>query len=506
MLGRENMKINFENKTINGYREIYHQNKRVLETTDSVVPDTNDDIGKIVSIQTSVLLKSKDVTARGVQISGEAIASLIYITEGEKAVSYVRLTKAFTIDYELSDVDADLIAQIKLDIVNTEARILNPRKVSVTFEIAGELSCYVQETIVTETFLPPNTGTAVHTRVKEAELVCTNAVCEKTFTLSEQFMFPGGKPVPSQLISQKAEFNVNDSQLVGTKLIIKGTMGLTALYLSDEVNYPVSIDFSTSFSQIIDMGQERMDSCIPMIELSTIYYDLISTINGEKALDVEIHAVLQLVSRCKCRTKYIADVYSNLLPAECSLTTHTVTNSAAVLQTKMITDERISVSEDCADVLSVFTNLSQLTIHGEKISAAVTLDIVYRTKSSTLASVRRLISLNCDCVKTAERIIKGKLSDVYLRPDGDTIDAHVAVEVKYQSIETNTISHVTAVALDEEAPYDFASFPAVSLVRADKEELWELAKVYHSSVERIEQTNQLADGYEGKLLLIPKAI
>ena len=52
------MEISFENKVVGTYREISHQLKRIQESMESVVPDTNDDIGRIASFQTSVLLKS----------------------------------------------------------------------------------------------------------------------------------------------------------------------------------------------------------------------------------------------------------------------------------------------------------------------------------------------------------------------------------------------------------------------------------------------------------------
>ena len=91
------MKISFENKTLGCYKEVYHQTKAIQETCESVVPDVNDDIGKIASVQSSVYLKSKDLTGRGVLITGEAAAAVVYVTENEKSVSFVRLTKQFSI-------------------------------------------------------------------------------------------------------------------------------------------------------------------------------------------------------------------------------------------------------------------------------------------------------------------------------------------------------------------------------------------------------------------------
>lgn len=148
------MEISFENKVVGTYREISHQLKRIQESMESVVPDTNDDIGRIASVQTSVLLKSKDLTGRGVSVTGEACACILYITEGENAVSFLRLSKNFSMDFDIGDMEPDITAQINLSVTGTEARILNPRKVSVTMELSGELSCYRPETIAVESLLP----------------------------------------------------------------------------------------------------------------------------------------------------------------------------------------------------------------------------------------------------------------------------------------------------------------------------------------------------------------
>ena len=172
------MEICFENKKVSAFCEVYHQTKRVQESVESVVPDTNDDIGRIVSVQTEVLLKSKDVTSRGVSVSGEAAAVLLYVTEGEDGVSFVRVSRAFNIDYEMTDADADIVSQVSLSIVNSEARILNPRKVSVVFEISGELSCYREESVCIENSLPENESIALHTKYEQREIMLINAVCE----------------------------------------------------------------------------------------------------------------------------------------------------------------------------------------------------------------------------------------------------------------------------------------------------------------------------------------
>ena len=52
------MEIKFENKNVSMYREISRQTKKVQESAESVVPDTDDDIGRIATVQSYVMLKA----------------------------------------------------------------------------------------------------------------------------------------------------------------------------------------------------------------------------------------------------------------------------------------------------------------------------------------------------------------------------------------------------------------------------------------------------------------
>lgn len=500
------MEISFENKTATVYREIYHQTKRTQESTESVVPDTDDDIGHIASVQTAVMLKSKDVTARGVIVSGEANASLLYITEDQQKMSFVRLSRSFSLEYEVADIEPDTVAQVKLSIVNCETRVVNPRKVSVTFELAGELSCYKQENLTIDSRLPAEGSEGLHARYESTELILANAVCEKTFGINEQFGFPSGKPSPSRLVSQQIDFSVSDSQLIGSKVIIKGNVNFSLCYLSEDVNYPVRAEFTTPFSQIIDIGEETMEHCSMNIELTSAYFDIINTINSERALDVELHAVIQLVSRNRKSLSYVADIYSNKMPVDCAFQCCPFSMVSGIQKLKITSDERLSVAEDCADVLSAFLSITNISLDKEAVKANVGIDIVYRDSNGLLSSVHRMVCMEGDSGGQNLRLCSARLIDVYIRPDGQYIDGHISAELTCLSCAGIEVKKVGAVSLDEEASYDLSAYPTVTLVRVEQESLWELAKTYHSSVEQIRAMNELEEETSGCLLLIPKAL
>lgn len=500
------MEIKFENKLVPSYREVSHQLKRIQESAETVVPDTNDDIGRIASVHTSVMLKSKDVTGRGVQVSGEVSAVLLYITESENGISYIRLSKAFAMEFETGDIEADTIAQINLSVTNAEARVLNPRKVSVTVELAGELSCYRQESVAVEESLPDSGCDGLHAKTEKEEMMLPNAVCEKTFALNEQFNFPAGKPVPSELVFQNVNFCVDESQHIGSKIIIKGSVNLEICYLSKEVNYPLRTLFSTPFSQIIDTGEEEMDSCTVIIQLTSAYYELIDAINGDKLLDAELHAVAQVVSRKMHEISYVSDAYSNRMPASCNTKVFQFTEISETKKIYLGSDEHISIAEDCGDVLSVFATVTQAAAMQGKFSAAICLDIIYESKSGSLSSARRLVNLEQEIQESSIRLMAARISDISVKPEGEALECHLSVEMSYQTLNTREISRVTEMELNEEKEYDISKFPSLFMVKQDGETLWELAKNYHSSIESIQAYNAGSENEMSGLLLIPREI
>ena len=495
------MEIRFQSRGTEIFREINRQTKRVQESAESVVPDTDDDIARIAAVQTWLLLKSKDVSGRGVFVSGEACACVLYIAEGLQKVSFVKLSKPFSIDYELPESEQTPEAQIALRILASEARIVNPRKLSVSFDIAGELSCYVSETLAAAVTLPPESE-SLHLRFETEDLTVPGAVTEKTFVLNEQFQFPGGKPRPSRIVSQSAELLIGDCQLVGKKLIVKGSVELTVWYLSEEVPYPLTAAFTAPFSQIVDIGRESMAFCCAQPEITGAYFDLIDTIQGEKALDMELHAVLQVATYTGQNVRSVADAYSNRMRCQLQMQQETIETASGLRTLRLNADEKLPIPEDCADVLSMFPGLSRLSREQGKLSAAVNVDIVYRTKEGELSSVRRSIAVAGE-TEASDRILQVRLCDGILRPEDGAVDAHLTIELTCLGLETRELSRVGGVTLLEDEPVERETIPSLTLVRAEGESLWELAKTYRSSEEEIRKANPDVEELRGKMLLIP---
>ena len=500
------MQIQFENQYINAYQNLCSQTKRTQLGMEAVVPDVNDDIGRIISVQSSVLLKSKEAYSKRICISGEVHAVLLYITEGDEKVSGVRLSKPFDLEYENEEFSPDTLAQIDLTILNNEARILNPRKVAVTTELAGELNAYRQDKALVKTALAKDPPDGLHVKEDSAKAFFADLVTEKTFAVTEQFAFDSNQATPQQLLSQWVNLTCTETQQVGSRLILKGIADIQVWYLTDGNVYPMKARFREPFSQILDASDTVYEYSRTLLTLTSSYYDLVDTISGDKALEMELHVLAQTTGYRAEIVEYISDVYSNRAPVDYEACDRTLINDMHAFSKYINSSEMLPFVDDCAEIYTVFSQITQVSCISGALSATVPLEILYATKTGALATVRRVLLLSKELTKPADRILQVEIKDLDIRQNEENVEVRISIELLLENNTEKQISMITSVDLELEDAFDVAAYPTFTLVRTDEESLWELAKQYHSSIMAIEEMNETAGQQQGRILLIPKQI
>ena len=101
-------------------------------------------------------------------------------------------------------------------------------------------------------------------------------------------------------------------------------------------------------------------------------------------------------------------------------------------------------------------------------------------------------------------ITDARLLSANAAAEGDSVTVETSVEFSYLLGERKEIRYLSSLDLAEEESFDPAQCPSITVVKSGGRELWELAKLYRSSIEQIEAMNEAYPLREG-LLLIPKA-
>lgn len=480
------MELQFKETRIQACQDLARLTKSFQLAMESVVPDTREDIGRILSVWPEIYLKSKEARNKSVFFTGEAAVTVLYVNEDESGVSAFRMSQVFNQEYELSAVEEGDDLQLRFSVAGLQARVLNPRKVSVDLEIGTDLLCSRRAGVVIQQELPETVSAPIHLQQSDVNVVLTTGISEKNFSVNEQISLADCEASPYEIIGKQLEYRIREKEAVSNRLLLKGDVQLTLFYFPEDSRLPCSCRLSIPFSQLIDLGDENTEAAEIWIEPSSDYINLIDSLDGKKLLDVELHALAQLRSRRSQQMRLISDAYSNQMPCECVFIEQPMTESIREKQFMLQCEERIDLPQEFQEILSAYPALGPCT--EKKGSAAV--DLLCRSRDGKLFSIRRTVSLNPDENIEDLSSLSFRLSDFQLRQDG----AQLLVQMQAEGLGLNrqpvTIRRADTLILNEEQLFDSASFPSLTAVWARTESIWEMAKEYHSSPEAICDLNQ----------------
>ena len=492
------MELQFKETTVQACQDLARLNKSVQIAMESVVPDTRDDIGRILSVRPEIYLKGKELRNKIASVTGEVVVTVLYINEEETGVSFFSLSQNFRQDCELpSAADSDSL-QLHFSVTGLQSRVLNPRKISVDLEISTELTVSRSMKVAVSQELSEANTTPIHLRYTEMNAVLMTGVSEKSFSVNEQLPFPDGEAQPAEIIGKELRYAIREREIVGNRLLLKGDVLIDMFYCPQESQLPSSCRFTIPFSQLIDLGDENADSADVWIEPTSDYINLVDSMDGQKLLDVELHALAQARSRRTQELHLITDAYSNQMPCECTCSEQTVCESLREMPVRLVAEERIELPEEYQDLLAAYPLLGPCT--AEKGSASM--DLLCRAKDGKLFSMRRNIPLRTDGDHKDFSADSFFLSECKINQENSQLNVHIGAESPGLMRRQISLSRVDTLVLDEENDCDLLSYPSLTAVWAQTESVWEMAKQYHSSPEAICAMNQ---DLSNRPIFIPKA-
>ena len=477
------------------------------ETSDAVVPDTMPDAALLLSAAGSPLIRSKDVSSGRVRIEANVPVRLLYQPEDGGAPCLIELDIPFSVSPEDERITEDCFCTADIRVSALEARLLNPRKLTVRAELCFKVDCYMRA--FEEFPTAPADCAGVETLTREADLSPVVAVTEKTHILTDEYPLPQSLPTIDRILSHQTDILAEELKTVGSKIILRGSARSSLLCMTPD-GTPVSVGFSSGFSQIIEteeLPEELWIAVTPL--LSGAYYESVS---DGRAVSVELHLVTQLVVRARRRVRYLADAYSNTRALTLTPLSRTLCAIRREITLRDSLRERIETPSVVSELLSASAAPGSARISGGEVTLPITIRLLCRGTDGALFGVSRTYPFALHAqLREDERleIVDTLLQELYAAPSAGGVELRLPVELSALVFAEKEESCVAAVSWDESESLDLSDQPTLVLLRAtDRDDLWSLARENHSSVAAIEQLNglsELASPWE-KLLLIPKTI
>lgn len=488
------MKIELKSREGSVYKKLCSSVSEANCDAELIVPDSLEDILRILSCRHQCRIREKNVSQDAVSVSGEIDVTVMYIPETGDGVRVVGTTVPFEISFSAPGADSTSSAVTKLLALTADAKAVNPRKISITTSAVMELSCYKYSDMCW--FEPPE---SVPDKLffKTSELKCKSIVLvsEKTLSVEDEM------DVPEQLsggdfVKAFSSISLGGSEVVGTKLVVKGTAEIEALYLVSGA--PQSAHFSLPFSQLFTLPDGCTDPEVIACNMITGQY--FEAFDGK--LSADIRAAIEIICLQEQSVSYICDAYSckkelAFSSSELSCLTDINTISASCPVT-------LSYNSDygAEAVIAAAVNAACPEISETEVLIPVTAELVYKDREGALRSckLRGKAQYLPENGRRPDKIHVASVT-VSASAKGESLSADICVVVSARYLDYTDIciiSEVDETELERERPN-----AALYMCRCADGDLWALAKKYGSDTELIKQINEIDEVPSERLLLIP---
>lgn len=484
---------------------------------DCLLPDYCPNVFKVLKCKLVPKMSGSRVTGNEAVIDGVATVFVVYICEETNQIRSFKQKVPFTKTVTLKSACTNPTMDISMQCAYLNCRGVNSRRLDIRGAISISLKVSDQRE---ETIVCGAEGGGIQ---KQQSCIKTDGACRQTcksFTVREELELPGGNEPVASILYHSETANVTDVKVIANKIIVKGDVGLHIVYCPlGEDAAPQTVEYSVPVSQIIDLpGVDDRFACNVVFEVCTADIEPKSTLDGDSRL-LCAELCINCVATCtmEAEKELIRDLYSTNFACELEHKSLNLRKTTPMpMMTSMLQVSIDTPNDEIASVFDLWCDIARLAVkrEGTGLSLDGEFDIcaICAGDSGMPLSVDKRVEfhdmLDKDPgVPASSFEAMGMIRSVSYHLTGDhKIDLRIEIALMVRAVQMIHQPVVVGVTLDEAKATSRADLAAVTLYFADEgEEIWEIAKRYHTSVSAIVEENDLDSEVmrQGGMILIP---
>lgn len=500
------MELSFQTSPIHYLRCIMQEIHFQEESADTIVPDSYPDIAAILDCHANVILRGKDCRDGSITIAGGIKGGILYIPENEASPRCLDLYIPFSMKYEHPLLTPQAQVVCTLRVRSVDSRIINSRKASLRVGIGCDLYAYLPEEEVLYSMTAENENLQIKEETYQVELPLE--MSEKSFSIQETIDF-SGNPSVVQICKVCCTPVISDRKLVANKAVFKGLLYWKTQYLTSDGSIHV-VQQQIPYSQYCELSKDYDEDRVvisPMVTGCDLELDPTGT--GNQAT-LTVHLLAQCLVEGSRYLGFITDAYAikgNLEPQwkTYSLNGYLDHHSSTQTFRKQVF---ISISNHLdTDLYWDFPVIKQIE-DKRKIVVPVTIRTLGENASGELiqktdrAEIEQTFSLSeeCQCLCHTE-----PSGDVFAAWLGDSVEIRSSASITYKCLSNEPFQTLCGGQIEQDPEKKNNRISAIVKVVPESTSLWDLAKQYRTTEEKIRSANHLNEAYvpENTMVLLP---
>ena len=490
------------------------------------VPDAKPDIYKIIKEQGEVRIQDVKISNGKIMVQGVLVFNVLYLSdENTRPIYNVSSEIPFEETIHLDGIESEDDVSINVLIEDLSAGLINSRKLSVRAIIT--LVVFVDELY--------DEATAVSAKVENGvefinkEITVTNIAIDKkdTYRFKDELYLPSNKGNIQEILYSEVELRNPEARVLEDKFNLKGELLIFVLYAGEDEETPIEYyESELPFSSTIELNGCREDMVDDIrFNMGSKSLQVLPDNDGEDRI-IDVEAVIEMVIKIYQDEdiELLYDIYStakelNPIWKETSYESLLVKNNS-----KTRVNDRVKINKNQPSIMQICHTDGGIKVDeinviedGLEVNGVLEVQILYISSDDQipLNTIKSMIPFSQ--IIEVKDIKEDNIYDVNARLeqlgimmlDSEEIEVKAGIglnAIVFNKINARVINDIEVSDFDKEKIQQMPS--VVGYMVKQDESLWDIAKKFHTTRQKLIEINELDDEdiKQGDRILITKQI
>lgn len=493
------MELQFQNTPLRCLRCSACGNTEAEQTLELRIGEGKPPVGRVLGAWGQPLIRGKEWRGDQVRVHGGIMAWALYEGGNGEGIHAVEGWLPFQLRWDLTDSHSDGKMILSCQVKNMDARQIGAEKLMLRASVSAHLQALEREEI--PVFSPQSIPEDVFVKTENWPVTLPMEAGETALTLDDEIILPPGKADVEQILFYSLTPHISDKKLMADKLIFRGTAELCMVYLGVDGQVH-TYRTELPISQYGELEREYGPEACLWIE------PMVTDLELEKLEDGRIRLKASLVGQYviydMTEVSPVKDAYS---PRRDVQPIFQEVRLPSVLEQRTETAALHQMVEEQADrAVCTWILAGQPRLQGGEALVEGTSQTLYYDPEGKLqfAAAPFEESMTFPMPEGASlSAVTAGTGNAEAMPGGGGMNVQWDMELWLQATQAQGMPTVAGLTIGDEREPD-GDRPSLILRRAGTMSLWDLAKKYGSSEEKIRAANGLTEEPDGtRMLLIP---
>jgi hypothetical protein len=262
---------------------------QALVEGDVVVPEAKPDIARVLDVDGTVVVNSKEVIQDRVMVEGVVRCTVLYVGQSDsQLIESLETEIGFTHYLDMPGAKPNMLSTLKCQVEHVEYEVINSRKLNIktVVNLQGRVNDVIQLEVIQNFKDMPN----VQMLKDKIAVSRSQGQGSSQAIVREDLELEEGMPSIQKILKKNASIKVNDRKVMDNRVVIEGDIKIQLLYVCDEPNEPLQhVSYDMPFTHSVDIvGAYQGLECAADVWVQELFVEPREDINGEmRVLNVE---------------------------------------------------------------------------------------------------------------------------------------------------------------------------------------------------------------------------